>query len=304
MVIFHNFSAQRSSLLTLIFFTTFSWAAVLPPGETLDDAINDGRTPSCGGAEFGSPFLQTCNLAISTFLATILARGFDLHQTIEFLDIDTVSLFADKYPRQPLTEAGDYHTFSTKLKYNFGSQQEGCILRFFMFEAPDSNPSERASSVSTYNSFFSAARLLAGVCVQTEGKGGFMRVRGEGRHIGVSLEEWKQDDSEVDLQLAVTKNYRPNPIDITLITYQVDLQEAAEAPAMVGDPGQGSSNYQDTTLWPTYCDTQQIPSTCEGGGSCSPEQSQRDEEGEERTRLMWGQAIADLLGRCPGGSMI
>ncbi|KAI9771032.1 MAG: hypothetical protein M1835_006477 [Candelina submexicana] len=318
-------------LISLLIFTTSSWATTtttFPPGETLHDATVDGRSPNCDGEHFGSPTLRHCNAAIRSFITIILRRGFDLHQSIEFLDTGQVSLFAEKYPRQPLTQQGDLHTFAGRMDYNSRSREpansvntyhfstETCVLRFFMLEPLDNNdlPQPTAASfISTYNDFLGAARVLAGTCVQTEGRGGWMQVRGQGRAVAVTLGESMKDEPEDASRLAETRNYRPNLIDTSLIPYQLPVrEESAPSPPAFGDLGQGSSTDQGTgyelMYWPTYCDVQQFPSTCEGGGSCSPELGPQNEgeveEEERRRRVMWGEILANMLGTCAGGSMV
>ncbi|KAI9696451.1 MAG: hypothetical protein M1836_005729 [Candelina mexicana] len=300
MRVLHQTHAQNFTfLISLVISTTFSWATTFPPGETLHDATVDGRSPNCDREHFGSPTLRHCNAAIRSFITTILGRGFDLHQSIEFLDTGQVSLFAEKYPRQPLTQNGDFYTFA-----------ETCIIRFSMLEPLDNELTQPASFVSTYNDFLGAARVLAGTCVQTEGQGGWMEVRGQGRAVAVTLGELLKDEPDDAARLAETRDYRPSLIDTSLIPYQLPVH-GESAPSSFGDPGQGSStdqdNHSDPTYWPTYCDVQQHPSTCEGGGSCSPElrpQNGEEREEDERRTVMWGELLANMLGTCAGGSMV
>ncbi|KAI9715129.1 MAG: hypothetical protein M1812_006108 [Candelaria pacifica] len=242
-----------------------------------------------------APPIAECNAALKSFLDTIAQRHFSLDETIEFLDPGT-TLQSSKYARQFLTANGQYHTFT-------GPAQHTCIIRFFMFHPQ--NPTNPASSLSTYRAFHSRARIFIDTCVAYN-RAGWARISAQGRDIGVLVQAGNKDDPVFDPLAAETVAYRVEPSDRFPIPELVTVPDT-------GGAGQGADNAVqppfDAVAYlqaQTYCNTQQDPSTCHAGSSCQGAQTPLDDS----QKILWGDVIeklVELAGTClaaKGGSKI
>ncbi|KAI9715277.1 MAG: hypothetical protein M1812_006088 [Candelaria pacifica] len=290
-----NLPYDLSILNLFALFTASSLAALVPLSETPQDAANERRIPKCDRDHLGSPSLPECNAAVHSFQSIISARGFALDQYIEFLEPGAAPLHADRYLRQRITELGDYHTF-----IGDANAQTTCVLRFFLGE-----PTQPTTSVSTYKDFLDDALTLLGACV-AQGQGGWHSVNAQGRNIGVSMEEVSKYESPDTQQIAATTNYRVPICDRSLIPKQGGTSSSGVQPPVIGDPGQGSSTEGSGIQGPTYCNTQQSPSTCPSGQRCEGLPRVEDAS-DEQLRIYWGEALRRLLmmsGTCAGEFMV
>ncbi|KAI9700880.1 MAG: hypothetical protein M1836_002250 [Candelina mexicana] len=266
-----------SVLTSFAFLTVRCWAAVTePPGDTLP------LTGKCDRDGEGPP-LQECNIALENFKAEISHRKFTMDQTIEFLSPGTVPLHCDQYPRQVLSTSGQYHTFA-------GNYRRTCIIRFFMYGAPLSDPYQPASSLSNYAAFHSRARVLIDSCVAYN-HGGWARIKAQGRDIGVVIQAGSSDEPIFQPLLEASKDYKPAQADIYTIPVPPNAGQGANN---LGQGGFNAVNYLQTT---THCNTQLDPDSCQPGSSCQGTTRAVD----EGQKILWGNVVdqlVELAGTC------